>query len=224
MRLAIVIFALVGLAVSPILIFGDTIDEQFGGEKGVELLEACGHWAWMVGIGLIVGDLVLPVPTPAVLATLGLMYGVLLGGIIGGIGSCLAGLVGYVGCRLIGQRAATFLVGEDTLAGLRRFFDKYGGAAIAFSRWLPILPEGLTCLAGLSRMPFRSFMPPLALGSFAMSFAFAGLGSAYQDRPALGILLSAAIPLALWPVIHRALKRSKPAAAPAPIMVPDHAA
>mgnify|MGYP006172600101 CR=1 FL=1 len=47
-------------------------------------LEQYGGWAWLVGIGLIVCDLVLPVPSTAVIAGLGMMYGPWLGGLIGG--------------------------------------------------------------------------------------------------------------------------------------------
>ncbi|MBY0589564.1 VTT domain-containing protein [bacterium] len=209
MRLAAFIVILLAFALTPVFIFGDAIDEHFGGAKGVERLSAYGAGAWVFAIGLIIGDLVLPVPTPAVMAALGLLYGPILGGFIGGIGSILAGLVAYGGCRLLGPRVAAVLAGEENLPKLSRFFDRSGSAAIAFSRWLPILPEGLTCLAGLARMPIVPFLTSLSLGSFAMGFAFAYLGSAYNEHPTTGILISAIIPLALWPVIHRWLRDPK---------------
>lgn len=215
MRLAVFLTGLVLVAVTPLLIFGDTIDEKFGGEKGVALLAEHGHWAWAFAIGLIVSDLVLPVPTPGVMAALGLLYGPVLGGFIGGVGSTLAGLVAYGGCRLLGPRVANFLVGEDNLPRLDRFFRRSGAAALAFSRWLPILPEGLSCLAGLTRMPLGRFLVAVALGSFAMGFAFSSLGSAYTDQPTTGILLSAVVPIALWPLVHRSLKDSGPSPATA---------
>jgi uncharacterized membrane protein YdjX (TVP38/TMEM64 family) len=205
-RLAAFISGLILVALVPVFVFGDSIDEQFGGQKGVELLNQYGHWAWIFAIGLIVSDLFLPVPTPAVMATLGLLYGPVVGGFIGGIGSILAGLVGYGGCLLLGPRVAQVLAGEENLPKLTRFFDRSGAAAIAFSRWLPILPEGLTCLAGLSRMNFARFFTALAVGSFSMGFAFSFLGSAYNERPTMGILISAIIPLALWPIVHRWLR------------------
>ncbi len=225
MRLAAFISILLVVALTPVFIFGDTIDEQFGGQKGVELLSTYGHWAWLFAIGLIISDLCLPVPTPAVMAALGLLYGPLLGGFIGGIGSILAGLVAYGGCRLLGKRVANVLAGEDNLPKLQRFFDRSGGAAIAFSRWLPILPEGLACLAGLSRMAFLPFLTAVSVGSFAMGFAFAFLGAAYTDKPTTGIIISAVIPLVLWPVVHRWLREPKSpsmSTAPYPIDTPTH--
>lgn len=216
MRLASFITILVLVSLTPLLIFGDRIDEQFGGEKGVAYLAEHGAWAWIVAVALIVSDLVLPVPAPAIMAALGLLYGPVLGGIIGGVGSTLAGLVAYGGCRLLGPKVSRVLVGDDNLPKLVSFFDRAGAPAIAFSRWLPILPEGLACLAGLSRMPMRTFFPALASGSFAMGFAFSFLGSAYNERPTIGILISAIVPLALWPIVHRALRPSTPISTEAP--------
>jgi uncharacterized membrane protein YdjX (TVP38/TMEM64 family) len=42
-----------------------------------------GSWAWALGIALIWADLVLPIPQTAVIAALGIIYGTLLGGLLG---------------------------------------------------------------------------------------------------------------------------------------------
>jgi uncharacterized membrane protein YdjX (TVP38/TMEM64 family) len=200
----------------PTLVFDDEIDDYFAGEAGLQRLQAYGGWAWLVGIGLIVADLVLPVPSTAVIAALGMLYGPWLGGLIGGIGSTLAGLVAYGGCRLLGQRFLDFLVGRANLDRLGRFFERYGLWAVALSRWMPILPEALCCLAGMARMRFGPFLAALACGSLAMGFAFGLLGTAYNDRPTVGLVISALVPLVVWPIIHAVLRRP---AAPAPVLV-----
>jgi membrane protein DedA with SNARE-associated domain len=102
-----------------------------------------------------------------------------------------------------------FLVGEANLEKLSRFFDKHGAWAIALSRWMPLLPEALCCLAGMSRMRVSTFLTALSVGSFAMGFAFGFLGTAYLDRPIIGLVVSALIPLAVWPIIHFWLRRKK---------------
>jgi uncharacterized membrane protein YdjX (TVP38/TMEM64 family) len=214
MRIAIVVIALVVLMLAPVLVFGDEIDDQFGGEEGVKRLQGYGSYAWLFGVGLIVSDLVLPVPSTAVTAGLGMIYGPWLGGLIGGLGSILAGLVAYGGCRLLGQRAQDFLVGPANLEKLGRFFTKYGLWAIALSRWMPLLPEALCCLAGMARMRFGPFLAALACGSLAMGFAFSFLGMAYLDRPVVGLVISALIPLAVWPLAHRFVRPREEKAAP----------
>ena len=52
-------------------------------------------WAWAVGIALIWADLVLPVPQTAVIAALGIIYGTLLGGLLGSLGLITGGVIGY---------------------------------------------------------------------------------------------------------------------------------
>ena len=49
-------------------------------------LRTYGSWAWAVGIALIWADLVLPIPQTAVIAALGIIYGTLLGGLLGSLG------------------------------------------------------------------------------------------------------------------------------------------
>lgn len=207
MRLYLFIAVLVALMLAPILFFGDAIDDHFGGEEGLKRLQAFGSWAWIVGIGLIIGDLVLPVPSTAVISSLGMLYGPWLGGFLGGVGSLLAGLVAYGGCRLLGKRVHDVLVGPENLDKLDRFFKRFGLWAIALSRWMPLLPEALCCLAGLARMKFGPFFAALACGSFAMGFAFGWLGVYYSDRPVVGLLVSALIPLAVWPIVHAFVRR-----------------
>jgi uncharacterized membrane protein YdjX (TVP38/TMEM64 family) len=202
MRLYLFLFALVALMLLPILVFGDSIDEYFGGEVGLRRLQAYGAWAWVVAIALIIGDLVLPVPSTAVISSLGMLYGPWIGGLLGGLGSLLAGMVAYGGCRLLGRRVHDVLVGPENIDKLDRFFNRYGLWAIALSRWMPLLPEALCCLAGLARMRFGPFLAALACGSFAMGFAFSWLGVFYSDRPVVGLVVAALIPLAVWPLVH----------------------
>jgi uncharacterized membrane protein YdjX (TVP38/TMEM64 family) len=52
-------------------------------------------WAWAVGIALIWADLVLPIPQTGAIAALGIIYGTLLGGLLGSLGLITGGLLGY---------------------------------------------------------------------------------------------------------------------------------
>lgn len=215
MRLYAVIFAVVAITLVPVLIWGDKIDAYFDGEEGMRRLQQFGGWAWAVGIGLIVADLVLPVPSTAIIAGLGMLYGPLLGGLIGGAGSMLAGLTAYAGGRWVGRPALKLFVGPADLDRLNRFFARHGLWAVAVSRWMPLLPEALCCLGGAARMRVGPFLAALAVGSLAMGFAFAALGEQYLDRPAAGLLVSALIPLAVWPPAHYLLRR-RPVVEPEP--------
>ena len=208
-RLYALVFVLIAGMMSSMLVVGDALDARFGGAEGVRRLEAWGAWAWLLAIALIVSDLVLPVPGTAVITGLGMIYGPWLGGFIGGVGSVLAGLTAYGGSRWLGARFATWLVGDDDLRRLARFFERRGPLAIALSRWLPILPEALCCLAGISRMRFRVFLAALVIGGLPMSFLFAWLGRWFEARPVAALVVSGCIPLLLWPLIQY-LMRERP--------------
>jgi uncharacterized membrane protein YdjX (TVP38/TMEM64 family) len=205
-RLYALVFVLIAGMLSSMLVVGDALDARFGGPGGVRRLEAYGAWAWLLAIALIVSDLVLPVPGTAVITGLGMIYGPWLGGLIGGIGSVLAGLTAYGGSRWLGARFARWLVGDDDLRRLARFFERRGPLAIALSRWLPILPEALCCLAGISRMRFRVFVAALVIGGLPMSFLFAWLGRSFEQQPLAGLVVSGCIPLLLWPPIQYFLR------------------
>jgi len=155
MRLFGLILSLVVLFALPFLLFGDLFTVTPGGNEAVERLESYGRWSWAMGVGLIVGDLVLPIPATAVMAAMGILYGPVGGGLLAGGASFLAGAIAFVATRRFGRGLALKLAGEDELARSERFFARAGGYAVALSRGLPVLPEVTACLAGLSRMTAR---------------------------------------------------------------------
>lgn len=183
----------------PFIIWGDWFDSLFG-ENGVETLKSYGDWAWLAGLGLLVFDLILPVPATAVMGALGVIYGSLIGGLIGSLGSVTAGIVAYWLCRLLGRPVALKISGEVEMERVSSFNGNkqglvHSGIAVAVSRWLPVFPEALACMAGLVRMPFSVFLLALICGSVPLSFVYAGLGS-YLGASA--IVICALLPLALF--------------------------
>jgi len=206
MRLFGLILSLVVVFALPFLLFGELFTVTPGGNEAVERLEAYGHWSWAMGVGLIVGDLVLPIPATAVMAAMGILYGPVGGGVLSGAASFLAGAIAFVATRRFGRGLALKLAGAEELARSERFFARAGGYAVALSRGLPVLPEVTSCLAGLSRMRRRVFYPALALGSFATGFAYAWLGYAGREQPILSMVLGAVIPVALWPLVKRLVR------------------
>jgi len=202
MRLWILLIALAVLFAVPFLLFGGEFDEWFAGEGAVAWLRGHGSWAWAAAVLLLVSDLVLPVPATAVMAALGIIYGPVTGGLIGAAGSWLSGAVAYGLCRAAGRPAALRLAGAEGLARGERFFERSGGWAVALSRWLPLLPEVVACMAGLTRMPAGRFLAALACGSLPMAAAYAAIGHAGAEHPALALAASAVIPLLLWAAVR----------------------
>lgn len=211
MRFLLLFAGLALLALVPFVLWGDALAAFFTAEGTVAWLHDRGAWAWAAGMGLLVLDLVLPLPGTVILSALGYVYGTVAGGLIGAAGSFLSGTVAYGLCRWLGHGAALRLVGARDLARGERLFERAGGWIVALSRWLPILPEVVACLAGLTRMPAARFFVALACGALPLGFTFAAIGAQGVERPALAVVLSAVVPallfLAARPVLRRLEER-----------------
>jgi uncharacterized membrane protein YdjX (TVP38/TMEM64 family) len=215
LRLLGVFVVLAVAVIVPFLIWGGRLEEALSPEAAAAWLREVGPWAWLAGIGLLMGDLLLPIPATAVMSALGLVYGVFLGGMIGAAGSILAGAAGYLLCRALGRSMAVRILGPKGLAEGERLAHGSGVWLVVLSRWLPVFPEVVACMAGLTRMPPRRFLMALACGSIPLSFAFAALGAAGLEHPMLALVVSAAAPPVLWLFARKAfestLRRGRPA-------------
>jgi len=171
-------------------------------------LRKYGSWAWALGIGLIWADLVLPIPQTAVIAALGIIYGTLLGGLLGSLGLITGGLLGYGLMRTAARRFAQRFVGPRSFGKMEGFFDRGGTWAIVLSRSLPYsVPEAMVFLAGLAGMPMRKFTAALTLGSVPTAFAFAAIGDGWADQPIVALAVSYVLPILLLPLALYLMRR-----------------
>ena len=198
MRLLLWFIALAALVLAVWLIWGGAWEQRFTLAGAVAWIEGAGRWAWAAGIGLLAADLVLPVPGTVVMSALGWIYGFWWGGVIAAAGSMVAGLCGYGVGRLIGEGAARKILGERDFERGKQLFTRGGGWMIALSRAVPILPEALSCTAGLVRMPFGRFAGSLACGSVPTGLIFAWIGAVGRDAPGWAMALSIGVPAVLW--------------------------
>ena len=115
-------------------------------------LLAQGGWiAAAVGVGLLVADVVLPVPASLVMILHGALFGV--------VGGTLLSLAGALGAALfgfwIGRRGGPLLarlVPEDERRRADALLQEWGDLAIVVTRPVPILAETMAILAGASPM------------------------------------------------------------------------
>lgn len=203
MRLIACFSGLALLVLATWMLWGGAWELRFTGAGAADGLADAGRWAWLAGIGLLAADLVLPVPGTLVMSALGFLYGPAVGGLAAAVGSMLSGLCGYGIGRVIGEKAARKLLGDRDFEKGRILFAAGGTWWIALSRALPILPEALSCTAGLVRMPFARFCGALACGSLPVGFLFAWIGAAGQGAPGWAMVLSMLVPAILWFIARR---------------------
>jgi uncharacterized membrane protein YdjX (TVP38/TMEM64 family) len=198
----LVALLLVG-TIGPWLIWGEAFERSFSLAGTLAWLRELGPWAAAAGVGLLVADIALPIPSTIVMSALGATYGFGVGGLLAIVGSMLAGLTAYGLARWAGRPAAIWIAGEDSLVRTEELFTRGGAWLVLTSRWLPILPEAVACLAGLARMPFRTFFWALTVGSVPLGLTFAWIGTLTEDREGLALALSAGLPIGAWLLSQR---------------------
>ncbi len=165
------------------------------------MLREHGSWAWAVGIVLIWADLFLPIPQTVVISALGIIYGTVLGGLLGTLGLITGGLLGYGLMLTSARRLAQRFVRPRSLHKMDSLFERSGAWAIVLTRSLPYsVPEATVLLAGLARMPIRKFAAALTVGSVPTAFAFAAIGAGWADQPIVAVAVSYVLPIVLLPI------------------------
>lgn len=209
-RLFLIFLILATMVIVPFLIWGSQVEESMSLENTVSWLRSTGNWAWAAGIGLLIIDLFLPILGTVVMSALGLVYGWFIGGLLSALGSIAAGLLAYGLAHKLGRKAVLWLTGENGLAeGERLFHGETGGWLVAFSRWMPVLPEVVACLAGITKMPFKRFFAALCAGCFPMGFIFAWIGETGNDQPMIALILSAGLPPLIWGAFRLLYQKEK---------------
>jgi uncharacterized membrane protein YdjX (TVP38/TMEM64 family) len=176
-RLILLFVLLSALVLLVFGLWGDRFETLFSREGSAAFFRGHPHTAGWIGVGLLVSDLVLPIPTTGVIGGLGAALGTVPAFCFGWLGLSLAGLLGYGLARLGGERWAKRLVPPAEQERYRVWFDGWGGLAVVLSRMLPVLPEVLSVLAGLYGMRARRFVPAVVLGSLPPAWIFAWLGA-----------------------------------------------
>ena len=178
-----------------------TIPTSQDANDAVLMLRKYESWAWALGIALIWADLVLPIPQTTVIAALGIIYGTVLGGLLGSVGLITGGLLGYGLMRTSARRFAQRFAGPRSMHKMESLFDRGGAWAIILTRSLPYsVPEAMVFLAGLAGMPMRKFTAALTIGSVPTAFAFAAIGAGWADQPILALAVSYVLPILLLPI------------------------
>lgn len=204
MKLIVKIF---GLAVCLALLFsslyiiwGPQLESRFGERSYYAEFSST---AWLVADGLLVADLIIPIPATPIMAALGALYGPLAGTAFAVIGSATAGVAGYWLAKACGTRGVRLVADEREIARFQSFFEAWGPYAVILSRALPIMPEVISILAGLSRMSFRKFLISLLAGTVPVAAVLAWSGHLSRDHAWYAVLLATVIPALLWPLVFR---------------------
>lgn len=130
-------------------------------------------------------------------AAAGLLFGPLVGTALGVAGATLGGLLAFVLARRLGADAFDELAGRRVKALQERVRGK-PFRAILLLRLMPGMPATwLNYVAGLARIPWRSFAAANALGSAPRVLIYAGLAGSVTHPNTILTVLSVALFAAL---------------------------
>ena len=125
--------------------------------------------------GLLIGDVVLPIPSSLLMVANGALLGTVGGALATMISTTLGGVLAF----WLGRRGAPWLmarISERERAQADRFFTRWGAMAVLMSRPVPIIAETIGILAGTTPMGWGKFLVSVMLGNLppAILYAFAG--------------------------------------------------
>ncbi len=139
------------------------------------LLDRGGVAAAGIGVGLLVADVVVPVPSSLVMVAHGALFGVVGGGVLSLAGAVGAAMVGFVlGRRGSGVLARVVPASERLRADA--LIQRWGVLAVIVSRPVPVLAEAVAIMAGASTMRAGTLAFGAAVGALpgAVLYAVAG--------------------------------------------------
>jgi uncharacterized membrane protein YdjX (TVP38/TMEM64 family) len=167
-------------------------------------LQRGGWLAAAVGVGLLVVDVLLPVPSSLVMIAHGALFGVVWGTGLSLTGSVGAALFGFALGRRGGPLLAR-LVPEDERRRADALLQEWGDLAIIVTRPVPILAETLSILAGASPMGWGRMVLATLAGSLpaALLYALTGATARNLDNVALVFGLVLAVAGLFWMIGRR---------------------
>ncbi|MDG1005100.1 MAG: VTT domain-containing protein [Emcibacteraceae bacterium] len=145
-------------------------------------------------------DLVISIPTLAIIMLAGFFLGTFLGALFTIIGLMIAGCCGYILGYKYGEVLLILLLRNvQERNEFKASFKKHGYVTILLSRALPVLPEISTCIAGMTKMPFSKFILAwfISITPYSIIAAYAGAASSPRS-PEPAIIAWSLLTSTLW--------------------------
>jgi uncharacterized membrane protein YdjX (TVP38/TMEM64 family) len=153
----------------------------------------------LLGVGLLMADVALPVPSSLVMIAHGAVFGVGLGTLLSLVGGTGATLVGFGLGRRGGSLLARFVSPQER-ATADRLLRRWGALAIIVTRPVPLLAETVAVLAGSSSLGWGKATLAALVGTLppAMIYALAGTAPAGVGNGALVFIAVIAVAGGAW--------------------------
>lgn len=205
----LLIVAMLAVLIGPFILFEAEVTAAVAW-----LLERQGMPTLVAGafIGLLVVDILAPVPSSLVCVGLGSLFGGLGGTLIAWLGLSLGAAAGYGLGRWLGPSVVVRATRPGDVAFMERAMTRHGGWAIVLFRAVPVLAEASVLIAGCGRLPFGMFAFAAMLSNLGIAAVYAYIGALGLETGEMWTAFAAgiALPAIAWGIarlLRRRLKR-----------------
>lgn len=143
----------------------------------------------LLGVGLLIADVLLPVPSSLVMVAHGALFGVWVGTLLSLVGSMGAALFGFA----IGRRGGRLLervVTAEERARADALLARWGTLAVIVTRPMPLLAETVAIMAGASRIGWGRMALASLAGSLPPALLYALTGAAVADFSSAALMFA----------------------------------
>lgn len=164
-----------------------------------------GVLAAALGVGLLVADVLLPVPSSLVMVAHGAIFGVVSGTLLSVLGSMGAALFGFA----IGRRGGKLierLVTPDERAHANKMLARWGALAVVVTRPVPLLAETVAIITGASPLGWGRMTLASFAGSLPPALLYALTGAAYANFQSATLMFGAVLVAGSFFLIGRLLE------------------
>lgn len=154
---------------------------------------------------ILVGDIVLPVPSSVVMYLNGYVLGTGYGTLLSFVSLMISSVLGY---GLGG--APRFIKLIQSKKQTSKILEKYGGIAIILTRGIPILSESICMVCGYNKMNFKNYMTFNFIGFLPICILYAYMGTIASELNAFlyALILSIVVTILFWGLGFLINKRS----------------
>lgn len=174
-----------------------------------DYLHGYGVFGPIASVLLMMGQVVFaPIPASMVQLANGVVYGTFWGAILNIVGQVAGAMLAFTIARALGKGTVEKLAGKAHQDGFETWLQRWGGKALFVIRAIPGMPSDfMSYMAGLTRMPVRTYIIATVLGYIPQSFMYAWLGDDAMDYywwiVIGGFAVSGTIGLISWAVQRR---------------------
>jgi uncharacterized membrane protein YdjX (TVP38/TMEM64 family) len=175
----------IAVPIVPFLLFGESAELQMS--RWLDVSDSPKMAAALV-VGLLAGDIFLPVPSSLVSTFAGKALGFWLGTVASWCGMTIGTSAAYWLVRWLGRPLARRFSSEEELARMDELANRHGLLILILARPVPVLAEASVLVIGTTQIGWWRFFAAVSLSNLGIAAGYAILG----DRVQLPFAIAAA--------------------------------